>query len=271
MKKALLIVSLLGLTILVLGAAGLVYAQTDTPQDPDGLFGFGKFGRRGAIGQRMGFDVTDRPFHEYMFPAIAEALGLTEAELQERLDAGDTHWQIIEDQGLSDLTLAEFRDLMFDTVKNAINLALDDDFLTADQAQQMLDRADLAYEDGFGPGFMGHRGRGMGGRITGFGPGEAVGPIDEYMIPALAEALGLSPETLNERIESGETIRDIVGESELSSEEIQALMQDVHEQALEAAVAAGAITQKQADLMSERMGGRLGGFGGDSRPFGGCR
>ncbi|MGD9091582.1 MAG: hypothetical protein PVF74_01960 [Anaerolineales bacterium] len=266
MKKTFLLVSLLGVTILVLGAAGFAYAQTDTPEDPDSLFGFGKFAHRGAFGRGMGFE--GGPFHDYMFPAMADALGLTEDELQDRLEAGDTHWNIIQDQGLSELTLSEFRDLMFDTIKNAINLALNDEFLTADQAEQILERVDQAYEEGrFGPG-MGFGGRGKGGRGTGFGPGLAGGLINEYMVPAMAEALGISADQLTERLESGESIRDIIGESDLSPEEIQAIMQDAHSKALEAAVTDGTITQEQADLMAERMGGR---FGGGLRPFGNCR
>ena len=268
MKKTMLFVSLLGVTVLVLGAAGFAYAQTQAPEDSGEPSAFGMFGGRGGFGPGRGFGGASGPFHDYMLPAIAEALGLTEEELQERLEAGDSHWKIIEDQGLSELTLAEFRDLMFDTVKNAINLALDDEFLTEEQAQQMLERADQAYEEGFGPGFMGRGGRGMKGRGAGFGPGLEGGPLHEYMVPALAEALGLSSEALNEQLESGESIRDIISESELSAEEIQTLMQDVFNDALEAAVADGAITQQQADLMGERMGGRRGGFGGGFRPFG---
>ena len=130
----------------------------------------------------------------------------------------------------------------------------------------MLERMDTAYDEGrFGPGLMGRRGAGMKGRGAGFGPGLDGGPIHEYMVPALAEALDLTPDELNQRIESGDTIRDIIGESDLSGEEIQTLMQDVFTKALDAAVADGAITQQQADLMNER-GGRMG--GGGKRPFG---
>lgn len=273
MKKTVLLVSLLGVTILVLGVAGYAYAQTETPPNPDDPSTFGFFGRRGgrgAFAPGMGFDIEGGPFHDYMLPAIAEALGLTEDELQERLEAGETRWNILQDQGLSELTLAEFRDLMFNTVKNAIGLALDDEFLTDEQAEQMLERVDTAYDEGrFGPGLMGRGGgRGIKGRGAGLGPSLSEGPIHEYVAPALADALGLAEDELDQRLEAGETIRDIIAETDLSSEEIQTLMEDVFSQALEAAVADGVITQQQADLMDERMGGRMDDFKGGLRPFG---
>ena len=83
MKKAMLFVSLLGVTILVLSAAGFAYAQTEMPEDPADQSPFGFFGRRFTIHHHFGRGSGGGPFHDYMFPAIAEAFGMTKEELKE--------------------------------------------------------------------------------------------------------------------------------------------------------------------------------------------
>lgn len=130
------------------------------------------------------------------------------------------------------------------------------------------------------PGMMGGRGGmmdgnggmmgGNGGMMAGYG---SHGPMHEYMVQALAEKLGLSVEDLQARIDAGETMWGIAQAGGLSDAEIAILMQQAHDQALEAAVAAGAITQQQADWMDSHMdqmfsnGGTGGCHGGlNSRP-----
>jgi hypothetical protein len=108
-----------------------------------------------------------------------------------------------------------------------------------------------------GWGMMGGSRRGMqgsgmmrGGRGLGQ---EAYGPMHTYMINALAEKLGLSVEDLQAKIDAGERPYDIVKAAGLTDEQIQSLMEQAHDEALKAAVAAGALTQGQADGMDQRM------------------
>jgi Spy/CpxP family protein refolding chaperone len=110
-----------------------------------------------------------------------------------------------------------------------------------------------------GPGMM-RGGRGMMGQ-------GAQGPIHTYMIAALAEKLDLTVDQLQAKIEAGERPYDIAKAQNLNDEQIKELLEQAHDEALKAAVAAGVLTQEQADWMNQRMeqkwaGGFPGGAGG---------
>lgn len=110
----------------------------------------------------------------------------------------------------------------------------------------------------FGGRFMG---RGMMGAYQ---SGE-YGLMHDAMIALLAEKTGLSVEVLEQRLTDGETMYDIATEAGLTVEDVTALMVEARETALADAVAAGTITQEQADWMKERMnngfaGGKAGGM-----------
>ena len=108
-----------------------------------------------------------------------------------------------------------------------------------------------AYDQNY-PGMMGRGGRGMmGGR---FAQGQAgFGPMHEYMVAALAEKLGLTVDELNAKIANGERPYDIAVAQGLTTEEIQVIIEEAHDEALKAAVAAGVLTQEQADWMDSHM------------------
>jgi predicted lipid-binding transport protein (Tim44 family) len=99
---------------------------------------------------------------------------------------------------------------------------------------------------GWRGGMMGGSG-GMMGRYF----GDGYGPMHQYMIEALAEALGLTPEELQERINNGETPYQIAEGKGLSEEEVSTLFEEAHDKALDKAVEAGLITQEQADWMDQ--------------------
>jgi hypothetical protein len=114
MKKILIIAGILIVAMLGLGLVGFAYAQSQNPpqgyasngcgmqggwsqsERPDGIgqgmmrgggfFSPGMMGRRGGWGPGMmgGLEGTG-PMHEYMEDALATALGLTHAELEEQL------------------------------------------------------------------------------------------------------------------------------------------------------------------------------------------
>ena len=105
---------------------------------------------------------------------------------------------------------------------------------------------------GFGSGMMAGRGM-MGGYRSGMMGNGGYGPMHEYMVAALAEELGLTVEDVQSRIEAGETPYQIAQSQGLTDEQIRDVMEQAHDAALDAAVAAGALTQEQADWMDQHM------------------
>jgi len=94
---------------------------------------------------------------------------------------------------------------------------------------------------------------------------DGVGPMHEYMEQAMADALGLDLDEFEARHDAGETFYQIALDEGFTAEEIPALMQDARAKGLEAAAAAGVITQEQAEWMQSRgfgRGGMMGGYGG---------
>lgn len=108
----------------------------------------------------------------------------------------------------------------------------------------------------YGPGMMGGGyGRGMmqGGYGRGMMGNGDYGPMHEYMEAAFAKALGITQEDLEARIAAGETMWSVAQAQGLSDAQITDMMVTARNEALKAAVAAGAITQEQADWMSQHM------------------
>ena len=87
-----------------------------------------------------------------------------------------------------------------------------------------------------------------------------VGPLHEYMLAAMAEALGIPAADLETRLANGETFYQIALAQGIAVADIPALMQTARSQALTAALADGVITQEQADWMLSHAFGR-GGYG----------
>ena len=113
---------------------------------------------------------------------------------------------------------------------------------------------------GYGNGMMGGRGyiAGMrGGHIIG-----EEGPHHGGMIEAFAEATGLTPEELESRLASGETMWQIVESEGVSMEEFGEIMSQVRADFIQQALDDGTLTQEQADFMAQRGSKRgAGGFG----------
>jgi hypothetical protein len=182
MKKILLIGSLVIVGILVFGAVGYASAQTILPR---------------VMGSRMLSDVASRSsmmsaqttgngmtsgarggmmgqsgsglLHDYMLAGFAEAFGLDVADLQARIDAGDTMYDVALELGYTQET---FTELMVTVRTDAINQALADGVITQEQADWMLSRLAQRQAGGFGTGTctgscqMSGRG-GMGGGMRG--------------------------------------------------------------------------------------------------------
>lgn len=165
MKKGLLIGALVGIVVSALVLAGFAYAQTPTPV-PQFPFGQGMMGgrQRGGMMGGYGSDGQYGPMHEYMEKAFAEALGISQDDLEAALANGKTMWQVAQGKGL---TLDQFQKAMLDARTNAFKQMVADGVLTQAQADWMLSR--MQNMGGLGGGVGGQGGcPGMGG---GFGPG----------------------------------------------------------------------------------------------------
>jgi hypothetical protein len=99
----------------------------------------------------------------------------------------------------------------------------------------------------YGPGMMGGRaGWGMMG-------GTGYGPMHDFMVDALANELGMSTAEVQSAIQSGKTPYQIAQEKGYTAAQISDLMEKMHDEALQQAVASGALTQEQADWMDQHM------------------
>jgi hypothetical protein len=86
------------------------------------------------------------------------------------------------------------------------------------------------------------------------------GPMHTFMVAEFAKKLNLNVNDVNTRLAAGETMYDIAISSGVEAEDFPVIMQEVRENALDAAVKANVITQEQADWMKSHGFGR-GGMG----------
>ena len=168
MKKTLLIVALV-LAALAIFSVGVVFAQSQQPATPFAQgYGPGMMGGRGGRGGMMGGAGGYGPMHDYVEEALADKLGLTEANIEEQLAAGKTMYQIVVDAGTAE---ADVPALLSEVHKTAFDKAVAAGVVTQQQADFMLERMTqngfgancpmgAANGQGFGPG----RGGMMGGR-----------------------------------------------------------------------------------------------------------
>lgn len=79
------------------------------------------------------------------------------------------------------------------------------------------------------------------------------GTHQEEMVKAFADKLGLTVDEVNTRLKAGETFAKIAESKGITTEKLPAFMKDVCAKALDAAVAAGKLTQEQADAIKTKM------------------
>ena len=100
----------------------------------------------------------------------------------------------------------------------------------------------------------GSRGRhSMMGVYQGFRDTDQSGYLHDYMSTLLANALGLTPDELQAKHDTGETAWSIAESLGYSSEEFYTLMVDIRTEAINQALADGVIPQEQAEWMLDRM------------------
>ena len=159
MKKTLWIIGLVALALGVFGV-GVVFAQDVQPPVTRGPMANGSYGA----------------MHDYVEKALAEKLGIAEADIESELASGKTMYQIALDNGTAE---ADIPALLADVHAQAFDKAVADGVLTREQADFMLQRmADGGY--GFGNCPMnGNGGSGYGrghGHHGGINNGSQFGP-----------------------------------------------------------------------------------------------
>ncbi len=98
---------------------------------------------------------------------------------------------------------------------------------------------------------------------------EQEGPLHDYMVNAMASALGISAADFEARRDAGATAYQIALNSGISADKIPALLADARLKALDAAVADKVISQAQADWMGSRGAGMgSGNCNGTGQPVG---
>jgi hypothetical protein len=166
MKKTWIVIALLGVAVSALGAAGLAYAQSSTPLSGygSGVTRMGPGGRGPGMGGPGG---EEGPLHEVMITSLAESLGLDPDELEDRHEAGETLWQIAQEQGFS---VEQARDMMAQARAEALTAAVEEGLMTQEQADWMLSR-----HGGYGPGLAAGTCDGSGSAVGGFRQGRMGG------------------------------------------------------------------------------------------------
>jgi hypothetical protein len=237
MKKFLIGLLVVGVIVLGVGTSCVAYAQdapNSTKADGNGPQNDSPPSTQAyAPGPRDG---DPGPIHELLIGEMAEALGMTADQLQARLDAGETMRDIAADAGYEGEDLFT---LMSEVHEKVINQALDDGLITEEQAERMRERG----------GRFGRRSGGPDGR-------RGDGRLSEYFHAALAEGLGITVADLEARIDAGETLRQIAEDLGIGTEDLPGLMQTARDEAIEQALADGAITQEQYDRIQQHSQNR---------------
>ena len=158
MKKLIVLASLVGIVVLAFGVVDLARAQSETPPPfPNSGYGYGRMGGRGGYGGMRGglSDGETGLYHETMVETFADELGLTVAQIQDRLEAGETMGQIAESEGVS---AEEFGDIMQHARTKMLEQAVEAGTITQEQADAIGSRMQTR---GFGLGFGGCHGYGI--------------------------------------------------------------------------------------------------------------
>ena len=208
----------------------------------------------------FGFHVHDGGATDAAIDAAAKALNLDRDTLLTRLRDGKSLTDVAKDQNVS---IDDVRAAARDAAKAALDKAVAAGDLTQAQAdeelKELVDRIDQL------PGAFGLRfGRGPG---PGFG-----GPGFRFrtkggVLGAAAKALKLSEAELFSRLRSGKTLQQIADAQGVSLDVVRAAARATAKQELDREVAAGHLTQSQADDLLQRIVDGIDRFPAD-RPFG---
>ncbi len=138
MNKVVKSIVILAVVAIAFGTAGVVLAQSATPEATVPGTGIGdRFGGQGGRGQRGGMPGQDGLLHDEMIAAYATKLGLPVEDLETRLADGESMAEIAISSGL---TVDEFQALRVEVRTLVIDQAVEDGTLTQEQADWMKAR-----------------------------------------------------------------------------------------------------------------------------------
>jgi hypothetical protein len=143
MRNTYLILSALLALVIAMSTVGSASAQMGNPSKPPhggGMTGGGMMG--GSSGGMMG---TGGALRTYMIDVFAQAIGMSSSDMQARLNAGETMWQVARSLGLSD---KEILAAMSSAHDKALEQAVKDGIITADQAKWMDEHMDQMFSTG---------------------------------------------------------------------------------------------------------------------------
>lgn len=239
MKKVLVIGSVVLVAIVIFGA-GFVFAQPYLARAAglpagNGFAGMMN-GRGGMMGGGRGANGMGQ-IHDYVEQALADKLGMTEAQIETEQAKGKSLSQIAIDKGTVQADVAA---LLTEVHKTALAKAVTGGLLTQAQADAMLQ---MMTANGFNDGFGGMMSGGRGG----------YGQIHTYVEQALADKLGMSLADLDAAEAKGQSWSQIAISKGTAAADVNALLAEVHKTALAKAVTDGVLTQAQADAMLQNM------------------
>lgn len=178
MKKFSIFAAITVVLLATLALAGMAFAQTQYPPDPDQPYNGGPgWGPSrgmmnpgsGMMGGRWNRNYTGQnepesygPMHEAMISALAQAFNLTPEELEARHEAGETMWDLTQDLGL---TQEQFQAAMIQARTEALNQTVADGVISQEQTDWIQERMNGMWSGGYGPG--GGSCPGMGGGFQG--------------------------------------------------------------------------------------------------------
>ena len=184
--------------------------------------------------------------HEAIKSVIADALGLTVADLDAAHEAGTTLETLAEQQGVA---LEDVKTAVKAAALAQIEEAVANEEITQAQADTLIERINNSDFPLGGRGHGPHDG-GPGGR-----PDDGLrGIIDHEAIKSvIADVLGLTVADLDAAHEAGTTLEALAEQQGIALEDVQAAAKTAALAQIEEAVANQEITQEQADVLIERI------------------
>jgi hypothetical protein len=142
--------------------------------------------------------------------------------------------------GILGITVDEYDAAVEQAQEQVVDEALDEGWLTEDQAERMRERMDQGFgRRGMDKGFMGPR-------------GDSLGRGGESLVGMFAEELDMSVQDLFAELQEGKTLAEIASENDVDAQAIADAYLAQLEENLTQAVADGKITQNQADWMLQQ-------------------
>lgn len=229
-KKTMIFVVVVAVAIV---GAAVAFAQDEAPTAvAPGLQEEAPFaGRRGFGGRPDGGLMQQIVDREAMHAALADALGMTVAELEAARAEGKRLPEIAAEQGVA---LADVEAAMQVAWETAVNDALAAGTITQEQADKLLERG-MRFGKGGGRGLL----HGLMQQIF----------DREAMHATIAEALGMTVAELEAAHADGQRLPEIAEAQGVTLEAVKTAVEAARTAAIEDALAAGTITQEQADLL----------------------